>query len=181
MDVKKLIREAKKGNQMAFKKLFDAYWNDVFKYQKSLIYNTNEAEDIAIETFAKAFEKIHTFDEGYNFKNWLIKISKNVYIDRSRKKESKKKTTDINTYQGELLILSEPDEEDHIILEQKLNAIKEAMKTLKPKYREILELRYFKDMPYKQIAEETGESISNVKIRLMRAKKLLAEKLKNYE
>ncbi len=181
MDVKKLIREAKEGNQMAFKKLFDAYWSDVFKYQKSLINNINEAEDIAIETFAKAFEKIHTFDQRYSFKNWLLRISKNVYIDRSRQKESKKKTTDLESYHGDLLVMNEPDEEDYLILEQKLNAVKEAMKTLKPKYREILELRYFKDMPYKQIAEETGESISNVKIRLMRAKKLLAEKLKNYE
>ncbi len=182
MDIKEQIRRAKKGDQKAFKILFDTYWNDVFRFQKSLIKNINEAEDISIETFAKAFEKIHTFDEQYDFKKWLITISKNVYIDRNRKKDMKKWIVaagdqDIRWKE----IKDEMDTEDALILEQKLAAVKEAMKELKPMYREILEYRFFKDMSYKDIAKLTGESMSNIKIRLMRAKKLLAEKLKNYE
>ncbi len=186
MALKKHIQAAKKGDQQAFKFLLEKYWKDIYRFQRSLIGNANEAEDITIETFAKAFEKIHTFKEGYSFKNWLLTISKNTYTDRTRKKKSVQNTLSIDqeeTYKKDkiLNIPDEDTEEDRLIMEQKLNKIHEALGHLKPKYKEILKYRYFEEMTYKQIAEKTGESITNVKVRLMRAKKLLAQQIKQSE
>ena len=82
------ISKAKKGNQTAFKYLLDTFWLDVYKYQLKRTNSENDAEDIAIQTFSKAFDKIHTFDEKYVFKTWLITISKNIHIDLLRKKSS---------------------------------------------------------------------------------------------
>ena len=80
------IQKAKNGKQSAFKFLLDTYWNKVIGFQLKRVKNEYEAEDISIETFAKAFDKIETFDEKYEFATWLIAISKNIQIDKSRKK-----------------------------------------------------------------------------------------------
>jgi len=184
LGLKDYIRAAKAGDQKAFTYLLEKYWNDIYRFQSAQINNANEAEDITIETFAKAFEKIHTFDEKYSFKNWLLTISKNTYLDLKRKKKQKETfslDSDIpEKKRAELLDIADADpEEDEWIWEQKLKKIHQAMARLKPKYREVLKYRFFDGLSYKQIADISGESISNVKIRLMRAKKLLAAQLKN--
>jgi len=83
-----LVKLAKEGNQQAFSLLLDMHWNEVLFYHLKRNLNENDAEDIVIQTFSKAFDKIETFDEQYVFKTWLIAISKNVYIDFLRKKNA---------------------------------------------------------------------------------------------
>ncbi len=188
MEIKKYIIRARKDEQQAFKFLLERYWNDIYRFQLSRINNLNEAEDITIETFAKAFEKIRQFKlESYqseqDFKKWLLTISRNTYIDRYRKQKNTDKfvSLDQNEQYKKEKILNIPDdssEEDELIYEQKLKEIQKALERLKPKYGEILKYRYFMGMSYQQIMEKTGESLSNVKVRLMRAKKLLAEEIK---
>ncbi len=177
MEIKNHIRKAKRGDQKAFTFLLNRYWDDVYRFQLSLIKNTNEAEDITIETFAKAFEKIQTYNEEYAFKNWLLTISKNVYIDHKRK--NKKKDMIISSEEVPDRPAEQPEttEEDHLILEQKLVELQKALKELKPAYRKILELRYFNNLSYREIADQTGLSMSNVKIRLMRARQMLLKKI----
>ncbi len=175
MEINDYIKRAKNGDQKAFKYLLDTYWDDVFRFQQSLIKNSDEAEDITLETFAKAFEKIHTFNEKYAFKNWLLTISKNVYTDLKRKKKSKQIFVSLEEVKEQKETGDTLSDEEKIILEQKLKELKKAMKILRPDYREILEYRYFHDMSYKAIAEKTGKTVANTKVRLMRAKKLLAE------
>ncbi|NNG08750.1 MAG: sigma-70 family RNA polymerase sigma factor, partial [Arenibacter sp.] len=80
-----LIERAKLGNQKAFSTLLNNYWNDVYGFQLIRTNNENDAEDITIQTFSKAFDKINTFNEAYEFKTWLIAISKNLHIDLIRK------------------------------------------------------------------------------------------------
>ena len=76
-----IIQKAKKGNQLAFNILLDNFWNSVHNFQLKRHQNENDAEDITIQTFSKAFDKIDTFDETHSFQTWLIAISKNVHID----------------------------------------------------------------------------------------------------
>ena len=80
------IREAKDGSQSAFNYLLDKYWNDVYGFQLKKTRDEYESEDITIQTFSKAFNKIESFDENYSFTTWLIAISKNIHIDQVRKK-----------------------------------------------------------------------------------------------
>ena len=84
MEIKDAISKAKNNNQIAFNFLLDTYWNDVYAFQLKRTENENDAEDITIQTFSKAFDKIHTYNEDYKFKTWLITISKNIHIDLVR-------------------------------------------------------------------------------------------------
>ena len=170
------IAKAKEGNQTAFRFLLDTFWSDVYNYQLKRTKSENEAEDIAIQTFSKAFDKINTFDDQYVFKTWLIAISKNVHIDLLRKKKVSI-TTETSKEQEEkvyLVIDENPTPEDKIIREQNLAKLLRDIKQLKPKYQEVIQLRYFQELSYKEIAVQINEPMNNVKVKLLRAKKLLA-------
>ena len=174
------IKQAKKGNQIAFNYLLDTFWGSVYAFQLKQTQNDNDAEDITIQTFSKAFDKIDTFDEEYQFKTWLITISKNVYIDFLRKKKSSINTETTEEQEKEVYAMVDdaPSPEDKIITEQNLAKLLKDIKKLKPKYQEVINLRYFQELSYKEISEQIGEPINNVKVKLLRAKKLLAEIIK---
>ena len=179
MALKDYIRKARQGDQQAYKYLLEKYWNDVYRFQRSLMNNENEAEDITIETFARAFDKLDLYKPSYSFKNWLLTISKNLYNDRKTSKKRHQNTASLDEHPHLLNIPDDWDPEDEDILQTKLAELKKALATLKPAYREVLEMYYFNDLSYKEIAKHTGLSLSNVKIRILRAKDLLAKKLRN--
>ncbi len=170
------ILKAKEGNQSSFRFLLNTFWGDVYNYQLKRTRSENEAEDIAIQTFSKAFDKIHTFDENYVFKTWLIAISKNVYIDLLRKKKTSifSETTKEQEEKIYLVVDENPTPEDKIIREQNLAKLLRDIKQLKPKYQEVIQLRYFQELSYKEISTQINEPMNNVKVKLLRAKKLLA-------
>ncbi|MAP79737.1 MAG: RNA polymerase subunit sigma-70 [Aequorivita sp.] len=171
------IKNAKNGKQGAFKFLLDYYWNDVYGFQLKRIRNEHEAEDITIETFAKAFDKINSFDNKYAFSTWLITISKNIQIDRTRKKNASiySNTTDASNEHIHKIADLAPTPEDKLIREQNLAELLHYIKELKPHYQEVINLRYFQEMSYNEISNSLEEPLNNVKVRLLRAKKLLAE------
>jgi RNA polymerase sigma factor (sigma-70 family) len=183
IDSKKLeinISKAKDGNQAAFRFLLDTYWANVYNYQLKRTKSENDAEDITIQTFSKAFDKIHTFDDQYVFKTWLIAISKNVHIDLLRKKNASiSAETSIEQEEKIYLVVDEnPTPEDKIIREQNLAKLLRDIKQLKPKYQEVIQLRYFQELSYKEISKHINEPMNNVKVKLLRAKKLLAAIIK---
>jgi RNA polymerase sigma-70 factor (ECF subfamily) len=143
--------------------------------------NETDAEDITMETFAKAFDKIATYNPEFQFNTWLIAIAKNVHIDMLRKKRSSLfiDITDEEDYQAFNVADTTPSAEDKIIKEQNLSSLLQCIKELKPHYQEVIQLRYFQEMSYQEIANQLGEPLNNVKIKLLRAKKLLAEIIEN--
>ena len=174
--LKETINKAREGNQMAFNSLLDTFWNDVYGYQLVRTQNENDAEDITIQTFSRAFDKIDSYDDQYEFKTWLITISKNLHVDLLRKrKRNPLEKSDKGTREAIKQVLDDaPSAEDQLIIEQNLSNLLQHLKKLKPHYRKVLTLRYFNELSYAQIAEELGEPINNVKVKLLRAKKLLA-------
>ncbi|RDY58194.1 RNA polymerase sigma factor [Flagellimonas nanhaiensis] len=177
--IKENIQKAKAGNQMAFSSLLDTFWNDVYSFQLLRTKNENDAEDITIRTFSKAFDKINTYDEAYEFKTWLITISKNLHVDLIRKR--KRSLLDEMDSHGEEVkrVLDEtPSVEDRLITEQNLANLLRDIKKLKPHYQKVINLRYFNEMSYADIAKELNEPVNNIKVKLLRAKKLLAEIIK---
>lgn len=175
MEIKDAITKAKENNQFAFNFLLDTFWNDVYGFQLKRTQNENDAEDITIQTFSKAFDKIKTYKEEYKFKTWLITISKNLHIDlvRKQKKSIRNTSKDNEDYYFDIVDNS-PTPEDKIITEQNLANLLQDIKKLKPHYQEVINLRYFQEFSYKEISEELNEPINNVKVKLLRAKKLLA-------
>ena len=176
-EIDKQIQRAKKGKQSAFKFLMDHYWNAVYGFQLKRVRNEYEAEDISIEAFAKAFDKIDSFDEKYTFSTWLITISKNIQIDKTRKKNASvhSNTTDTSREQMQKIPDHSPTPEDKLITEQNLTQLLRYIKRLKPDYQEVINLRFFQEMSYNEISESLDEPLNNVKVRLLRARKLLAE------
>jgi RNA polymerase sigma-70 factor, ECF subfamily len=177
LEIKLQIENAKKGDQVAFTFLLDNYWNEVNGFMLKRTENETDAEDITIETFSKAFDKIATYNPEYQFNTWLIAIAKNVHIDMLRKKKSSLFVTisDNDNRQAYNVADSSPTAEDELITEQNLSQLLRYIKELKPHYQEVIQLRYFQEMTYQEIAEQLDEPLSNVKIKLLRAKKLLAE------
>lgn len=178
-DIDNWIEKAKQKDEKAFNTLLNTYWSDVYRFQFSKTDNENEAEDITIKTFSRAFEKIHLYNERYNFKTWLISISKNIFLDHLRKQRTE--TISINKKESEAYKIFDetPSAEDQLIIEQNLAQLLQYIKDLKPHYQEIINLRYFREMSYKEMADLLGEPINTIKVKLLRAKKLLAEIIQN--
>lgn len=176
MEIEEAILRAKQNDQKAFNFLLDLYWDDVYAFQLKRIQNENDAEDITIRTFSRAFDRIETFDENFKFKTWLITISKNIYIDLLRKSKNSISQIISNDDKSVYQILDEsPTAEDKLITEQHLAKLLRDIKKLKPHYQEVINLRYFQELSYKEISAELNAPINNVKVKLLRAKKLLAE------
>lgn len=171
------IEKAKKGDQVAFTSLLDFFWNEVYGFMLKRTENEADTEDIVIETFAKAFDRISTYNPEYAFNTWLIAIAKNVHIDLLRKKRSSLfiEITDEEDQQAYNVADSSPSPEDKLIKEQNLSSLLECIKKLKPQYQEVIQLRYFQEMSYQEIADQLSEPLNNVKVKLLRAKKLLTE------
>ncbi|WZL88062.1 sigma-70 family RNA polymerase sigma factor [Salinimicrobium sp. 3283s] len=171
------IEKAKKGKQAAFNYLLDRFWNDVYGFQLKRTQNEYDAEDITIQAFSRAFDKIDTFDPKYTFKTWIITISKNIHVDLVRKKNAsiRSRTTDEEDDRVHRIPDETPSIEDTLITEQNLAQLLIDIKKLKPHYQEVIHLRHFQEKSYKEIAAHLQEPINNVKVKLLRAKKLLAE------
>ena len=177
MKINDAIQKAKENDQIAFNILLHTFWNDVYGFLIKRTLNENDAEDISIETFSKAFEKIKTFDEKFKFKTWLITIAKNTHSDNLRKQKislssqtSEEDEKRVNRIQDEA-----PSPEDILITEQNLAELLKSIKKLKPHYQQVINLRYFQELSYVEISKEINAPVNNVKIKLLRAKKLLAE------
>ena len=181
MEIIKNIEKAKIGDQVAFTFLLDFYWNEVYGFMLKRTGNETDAEDIAIETFSKAFDKLATYNPEFQFNTWLIAIAKNVHIDILRKKKSSLfvEITDEDDYQAYNIADTTPSAEDKLITEQNLSQLLQYIKELKPHYQEVIQLRYFQEMSYQEIANQLEEPLSNVKVKILRAKKLLAEIIQN--
>ncbi len=179
MEINEYIKKAKTGDQAAFTFLLDSYWNEVYGFMFKRTGNEADTEDIVIETFAKAFDKIAVYNPQYQFNTWLIAIAKNVHIDMLRKRKSALFITDEEDRQAYNIPDSALSAEDELIKKQNLSSLLTCIKQLKPHYQEVIQLRYFQELSYQEIADELREPLSNVKIKLLRAKNLLADIIRN--
>ncbi|MBT6161681.1 MAG: sigma-70 family RNA polymerase sigma factor [Flavobacteriaceae bacterium] len=175
-----LISRAIAQDQQAFNDLFNKHWDAVFSYLLQRTQNEATAEEIAIETFAKSFDNIVSYNSKYNFQGWLITIAKNTQIDRYRK-ESNQQELEENIDDSEHLELASPNlnPEEHLISNQSLDRILLHIQNLKKEYRNILNLRYFEGMSYKEMGVVLDQPVNTIKVKLFRAKKMLASSIKN--
>tara|TARA_B100000767_G_scaffold45414_1_gene39822 strand:- start:4005 stop:4556 length:552 start_codon:yes stop_codon:yes gene_type:complete len=177
--IRNQIKLAKEKNQNAFSYLLNTFWDDVYNFQLKRNKNESTAEDITIESFTKAFEKINTYNDKYIFKTWLITISKNLHIDKLRKNKNNFNLAETNEFKE--LKENSPSPEDDLINEQKLKSLKNKISQLKPSYKKVIELKYFNELSYKEISQKLNQPINNVKVRVMRAKRILAEIIKTHD
>ena len=177
MEIEQAIQRAKNNEQKAFNFLLNTFWDDVYGFQLKRNQNENDAEDVTIQTFSRAFDKIATYNKDYTFKTWLITISKNIHVDIIRKEKRSISTVVASDNEDTVFQIQDetPSAEDKLITEQNLAKLLRDIKRLKPHYQEVINLRYFQELSYKEISSELNEPINNIKVKLLRAKKLLAE------
>lgn len=180
MTSKKILEEiqlAKNGTQSAYSFLLNTYWNEVYGYLLKRTKNEYDAEDITIQTFSKAFSKIETYKEEYKFNTWLITISKNIHIDVLRKREASIRSYFSDRDEEKVRTVADKtlSPEDALIKKQNLAELLNFIKQLKPHYQQMINLRYFREMSYKEMSDYIDEPMSNVKVKLLRARRLLSD------
>ena len=168
----KLILSILKKSNLSFDDLLNSNWDYVFKF---LLKKTNDdflSEEIAIQSFSKAFEKIDLFNEKYKFKTWIISIAKNQLNDYLRKNKIRFENIE-NIKKESFKENSNPEEE--LINKERYNHLNEKIDELKPMYREILKLKYIEDLSINQISKKIDQPINTVKIKIYRAKRILSD------
>ncbi|MFU2094967.1 RNA polymerase sigma factor [Ornithobacterium rhinotracheale] len=173
-----LIEDCKKGKQSAQTTLMNLLWDKVHYYVLSKIQNKADAEDISIKTFTKVFQKLKLYNEDFDFITWVRAIAHNTMIDYIRKKPELNISIDDELCNVDLSS-AVPSPEQSLILEQSAEELMHHVAKLPAIYQEIIRLRYLEEKTYNQIAQELNLSLSNVKVRLLRAKALLEESMKN--
>ena len=181
-----LVRRAVDSkDQKAYAELMSRYRDSIYFMLLKMINNKDDAEDLTIEAFGKAFNRLKQYTPNYAFSTWLFKIASNNCIDWIRKQKKKTLSIDnpIGTDDGDEMTIEirshGPDPADVVIRDQKSAVMREVVDKLKPRYRTLIELRYYKEYSYEEIADELDLPLGTVKAQLFRAREFLMNMLNN--
>jgi RNA polymerase sigma factor (sigma-70 family) len=179
----KLVKLAIDGDEQAYAELMDRYRDAIYYMLLKMVSNKSDAEDLTIEAFGKAFKSIEQYTPKYAFSTWLFKIATNNCIDFIRKQKANLISIDQAEEEDDMapppLQSTVLDPEEDMIKNQKVDLMRHVVGKLKPRYRNLIQLRYFKEYSYEEIAEELNLPLGTVKAQLFRARELLYNILKN--
>lgn len=184
-DYKLVKRALEDGDQKAYAELMGRYRDSVYYMLLKMINNKDDAEDLTVEAFGKAFKRLAQYTPDYAFSTWLFRIATNNCIDFIRRKRKNTFSLDrpiTDDEGGEMMIdiRSETlDPEEHIMKKQKIMMLRELVDKLKPRYKTLIEMRYFQELSYEEIAVELDLPLGTVKAQLFRAREFLYNVLKN--
>jgi RNA polymerase sigma factor (sigma-70 family) len=179
----KLVLDAIEGSQKAYATLMNRYRHSVYLAMYKMVNNRDDADDLTLEAFGKAFLKLPSYAPHYAFSTWLFKIAINNCIDHIRKKRLQTLSMDAPVEPGSDRNFAhsvpdyEPDPEQAMIYGQKLGFIQRLVQNMNPKYRIMIELRYYEELSYEEIASELNLPLGTVKAQLFRAKEILYQQL----
>lgn len=179
IDYELVCRARDEKDERAYAELMGKYRDSIFFMMLKMVKNSDDADDLTIEAFGKAFNRIHQYTPQYAFSTWLFRIATNNCIDFIRKKKMVMLSLDKNIDDGEggeinvELQSSTLDPEEKFVRKQKIRIMREIVDKLKPRYRELVILRYFREFSYEEIAEETELPLGTVKAQLFRAREQL--------
>ncbi|HKK76915.1 MAG TPA: sigma-70 family RNA polymerase sigma factor [Saprospiraceae bacterium] len=176
-----LIQEARKGDQRAFALLLDRYRDAIYRTVHKMVHNKEDADDLTIEAFGKAFHKLESYQPKYAFSTWLFRIAINNCIDHIRKKRLHFLSIDEpvddegNQDYAANIRFRGLNPEEKVIRRQRLDLMRRTLEQLSHKYRLMIELRYFEELSYEEISNELEMPIGTVKAQLHRARQALYE------
>ena len=172
------------GSHNAYADLMAAYREPLYLLLLRMTRNTTSAADLTIETFGKAFLQLHRYAPTGSFASWLYTIGVNTYIDHRRRQRvdtvplssaERNPDGDFIEYQ---IPSGQPNPEERLIRMERDQNLTQIVDQLKEPYRQIIRLRYYDDLSYEEIASRLRIPLGTVKVRLARAKDLLAATMK---
>ena len=178
-DLKLINRALDQGDTTAYNELMKLYRDPLYFMLLEKVGDQELAKDLTIEALGKAFKKLHMYTPNYTFSTWLFTVARNNCIDYLRK--NKIKTTSIDQFtidnDGKKNKIDLPSDELNpegiLIRKQKIAILRQVVDKLKPKYRELVKLRYFKEMSYEEISTLLQIPIGTVKAQLYRSREQL--------
>ena len=180
-----LVEAAIKGDQSAYAELMERYRDSIYFMMLKMVKNADDADDLTIEAFGKAFNRLKQYSPNHAFSTWLFKIASNNCIDFIRKKRIKLTSMDsgVKTDEGETMYIdarsTAKDPEQEVMHNQKVKHMRELVSKLKPRYRVLVEKRYFEELSYEEISQELDLPLGTVKAQLFRARDFLANMMEN--
>ena len=163
-------------DQKAYAELMDRYREPIYFMLLKMVNNKDDADDLTIEAFGKAFKRMHQYTPQFAFSTWLFKIASNNCIDFIRKKRIRAISIDqgFTSEDGDTIEISIKDAvldpAEAMQKEERIKKMREIVEKLKPRYRKLVEMRYFDEMAYEEIAEELDLPLGTVKAQLFRAR-----------
>jgi RNA polymerase sigma-70 factor (ECF subfamily) len=180
-----IIEFALNGEEKAYAELLDRYQDSIYFLLLKKIGNENDAEDLTMETFGKAFNNLSQYTPVYAFSTWLFRIAINNCIDFVRKRKIRPQSfdsgIDFHDPDNANFTSLSPNPEELVIKREKAEELKSMIKTLKPRYARLIDYRYYQELSYEEIAETMQLPLGTVKAQLFRARELLAPLLKSKE
>jgi RNA polymerase sigma factor (sigma-70 family) len=173
------------GNQKAYTELMNGYRDALYFMLLKMTNDPYDAEDLTIEAFGKAFKNIGNYTPDYAFSTWLFKIATNNCIDFLRSKKKNTISLDIafgnnqSDYAAKEVVSETHNPEVTCIEKQKSLVMRKMVEKLKPNYRRLVELRYFQELSYEEIAEELNLPLGTVKAQLFRARDMMYKMMKD--
>jgi RNA polymerase sigma factor, sigma-70 family len=180
-----LVDRAVSGDQKAFAELMGRYRDAIYFMLLKMVNNKSDAEDLTIEAFGKAFKNLNQYSPSFAFSTWLFKIASNNCIDYLRKKRTNIVSLDGGMNDENEMEPTIPikdgnlDPEENLIRDQIVTLMRTVVTKLKPRYRVLIEMRYFQELSYEEISLELDLPIGTVKAQLFRARELLFNTLKD--
>jgi RNA polymerase sigma factor (sigma-70 family) len=174
-----ILRATEKSDQKAYAELMERYRDSIFHLCRKMVFNDDDADDLTIETFWKAFQRLKQYTPAFAFSTWLFKIASNHCIDFIRKKRINALSLDrgLATEEGgniQFTIKDDaPDPIETLEKKQRVEKMRLVVSELKPRYRKLVELRYFEEYSYDEIALELDLPLGTVKAQLYRARDIL--------
>jgi RNA polymerase sigma-70 factor (ECF subfamily) len=170
------LDQARNGNKEAFSRLVEAYQTPVYNLTYRMLGNRAEAEEAAQESFIRAYSRLHRYDPAYKFSTWMLSIASNHCIDVLRKRRITWLSLDepLPAEFAPQLASDRPDPERAMEQSEVEDQVRELLNALEPDYRAAVILRYWYELSYEEIAETMDTTVSAIKSRLFRARKMLA-------
>lgn len=180
-----LVKRALEGDEKAFARLLARYKDAIYFMLLKMVNNRSDAEDLTLEAFGKAFKNLHQYSPTYAFSTWLFKIASNNCIDFLRKRKGvfvSIENNEQNENTEQIKIPSkELNPEEKLIRQQKAILLRKVVRRLKPRYQTLVELRYFREFSYEEIAKELHLPLGTVKAQLFRAREMLFKMIESTE
>lgn len=186
-DYKLVCLAVEEHDQKAYAELMTRYRDSIYFMLLKMVNNRDDADDLTMEAFGKAFKKLHQYTPDFAFSTWLFKIATNNCIDFIRRKRKNTVSIDkgIETDEGGEMQMDLKsgvlDPEEKLIKKEKIERMHEIVDKLKPRYKRLIELRYFEEKSYGEIADELQLPLGTVKAQLFRARDFLYDILKKSE